>query len=85
MVVYITELIPADVRASGFSLAQSVAAALFGGFTPAICTYFIQLTGNPASPGLWLSFTAAIGLAATILCGRLQTLRVEAPAVSVEF
>jgi MFS family permease len=72
MVVYLTELIPAEVRASGFSLAQSVAAAIFGGFTPAICTYVIQLTGNPASPGLWLSFTATTALIATFLCGWLQ-------------
>ena len=70
MVVYLTELIPAEVRASGFSVAYSLAAALFGGFTPAICTYLIQMTGNPAAPGLWLSFTAAIGLTATLLCGR---------------
>jgi len=73
MVVYITEIIPADVRASGFSLAQSVAAAIFGGFTPAICTYFIQVTGNPAAPGLWLCFSAATALAATFLCAQLQT------------
>jgi MFS family permease len=72
MVVYLTELIPAEVRASGFSLAYSLAAAIFGGFTPAICTYLIQMTGNPAAPGLWLSLTAAVGLAATFLSGRLQ-------------
>jgi MFS family permease len=84
MVVYLTELIPGEVRASGFSLAYSVAAALFGGFTPAICTYFIQLTGNPAAPGLWLSFTAAIGLTTTLLCGALPSLPRElaAPARS---
>jgi MFS family permease len=73
MVVYLTEIIPADVKASGFSLAQSLSAAIFGGFTPAICTYFIRLTHNPAAPGLWLSFTAAIALTATIISGRLQT------------
>jgi MFS family permease len=72
MVVYLTELVPAEVRTSGFSLSYSVAAAIFGGFTPAICTYFIQRTGNPAAPGLWLSFTAAIGLATTLLSGRLS-------------
>jgi MHS family citrate/tricarballylate:H+ symporter-like MFS transporter len=72
MVVYLTEIIPADVRASGFSLAQSFAAALFGGFTPAICTYVIHLTGNPAAPGLWLCLTAAIALTATVVCGRIQ-------------
>ena len=62
MVVYLTELIPAEARASGFSLAYSVAAAIFGGFTPAICTYLIQVTRNPAAPGLWLSLTAAIAM-----------------------
>jgi metabolite-proton symporter len=67
MVVYLTELMPADVKASGFSLAYSLATALFGGFTPAIATYLIQLTGNKAVPGLWLSLAAAAGLTATLL------------------
>ena len=80
MVVYLTEIIPAPVRASGFSLAQSTAAALFGGFTPAICTYSIQRTGNPASPGLWMFFTAAIALTATVLASRLPTEPLEAKA-----
>jgi len=80
MVVYLTELIPAEVRASGFSLAYSTAAAIFGGFTPAICTYLIQLTGNRAAPGLWLSFTAAVGLAATFLAGRVAVLSAKAKA-----
>ena len=67
MVVYLTEIMPADVRAAGFSLAYSVATAIFGGFTPAICTYLIHITGNSAMPGLWLSAAALIGLAATLM------------------
>ncbi|HEY3739850.1 MAG TPA: MFS transporter [Bryobacteraceae bacterium] len=70
MVVYLTELMPVDVRASGFSLAYSLATALFGGFTPAICTYLIQRTGNRAMPGVWLSFAALSGLVATLLARR---------------
>jgi MFS family permease len=70
MVVFLTELMPAKVRASGFSLAYSLATALFGGFTPAVCTYLIHATGNQAMPGLWLSFAAATGLAAVILSRR---------------
>ena len=66
MVVYLTELMPPDVRASGFSLAYSLATAIFGGFTPAICTYLIQETGNKAMPGVWLSFAAVCGLVATL-------------------
>jgi MFS transporter, MHS family, citrate/tricarballylate:H+ symporter len=64
MVVFLTELMPAKVRASGFSIAYSLATAIFGGFTPAVCTYLIHETGNRAIPGLWLSFAAAMGLAA---------------------
>ena len=38
MVVFLTEFMPVEVRATGFSLAYSLATAIFGGFTPAICT-----------------------------------------------
>jgi MFS family permease len=64
VIVFMTEIIPIEVRTLGFSLAYSLATALFGGFTPAISTYLIHLTGNRAVPGLWLSFAAACGLAA---------------------
>jgi MFS family permease len=67
MVVFLTEIMPIDVRTSGFSLAYSLATAIFGGFTPAISTYLIHVTGNRAIPGLWLSFAAACGLLATLL------------------
>jgi hypothetical protein len=42
---------------------------LFGGFTPAICTYLIQETGNRAVPAVWLGFSAVCGLAATLILG----------------
>ncbi len=84
MVVFLTEIMPIDVRTSGFSLAYSLATAVFGGFTPAISTYLIHRTGNRAIPGLWLSFAAACGLVAALLAkpqnaevetGRLATLK----------
>jgi len=58
MAVFLTEIMPVDVRTSGFSLAYSLATAMFGGFTPAICTHLVHLSGNRAIPGLWLSFAA---------------------------
>ena len=67
MVVALTEAVPAEVRTAGFSLAYSLATALFGGFTPAISTWLIQRTGNPAAPAFWLMFAAACGLAAALL------------------
>ena len=66
MVVFLTEMMPPDVRTTGFSLAYSLATAIFGGFTPAIATSLIQFTGNRAIPGLWLSFAAACGLIAAV-------------------
>jgi MFS family permease len=62
MVVFLTEIMPIEVRTSGFSLAYSLATAIFGGFTPAISTYLIHATDNPAVPGLWLSAAALLGL-----------------------
>ena len=67
MVVFLTEIMPVDVRTTGFALAYSLATAIFGGFTPALSTYLIHVTGNRAVPGLWLSFAAACGLLATLL------------------
>jgi MFS family permease len=70
MVVFLTEIMPADIRTTGFSLAYSLATAVFGGFTPAISTYLIHLTGDRAVPGLWLSFAALCGLVAALLAPR---------------
>jgi MHS family citrate/tricarballylate:H+ symporter-like MFS transporter len=67
MVVFLTEIMPVEVRTAGFSLAYSLATAIFGGFTPAISTYLIQMTGNRAVPGLWLAFAAACGLIAALV------------------
>ncbi|MBV9672222.1 MAG: MFS transporter [Verrucomicrobia bacterium] len=67
MVVALTEIMPAEVRTAGFSLAYSLSTALLGGFTPLICTYLIHITGNRAMPGLWMSCAALISLIAALL------------------
>ena len=67
MVAYLTEVMPESVRTAGFSLAYSLATAIFGGFTPAICTWLIHVTANRAIPGLWLSFAALLGLVASVV------------------
>jgi MFS family permease len=82
MVVFLTEIMPVEVRTSGFALAYSLATAIFGGFTPALSTYLIHLTGNRAVPGLWLSFAAACGLIAAFLAKpQNATLKATIPAV----
>jgi MFS family permease len=67
MVVFLTEIMPPEVRTAGFSLAYSLATAVFGGFTPAISTWLVHATGNRAMPGAWVSCAAAAGLAAALL------------------
>src|SRR5471032_889255 len=57
---------PVEVRVAGFSLAYSLATAVFGGFTPAMSTLLIQYTGDKASPGYWMSFAALCALCATL-------------------
>ncbi|MEQ4530559.1 MAG: MFS transporter, partial [Mixta sp.] len=71
MVVYLAEVMPAEVRACGFSLAYSLATALFGGFTPAISSYLIHATGDKAMPGVWLTIAAVCGLLGTLIIRRL--------------
>ena len=63
MIVALTEVVPSEVRTVGFSLAYSLATALFGGFTPAISTWLIDLLHDKAAPALWMSFSAVCGLA----------------------
>ena len=65
MVVALTEVIPASVRTSGFSLAYSLATTL-GGSSLLISTWLIQHTGDKAAPGYWMSFAALCGLVATL-------------------
>ena len=66
MVVALTEIVPAAVRTAGFSLAYSLATAIFGGFTPSISTWLIEQTGDRAAPGIWLSVGGLCGLIATL-------------------
>jgi len=65
MVVALTEVVPADVRTAGFSLAYSLATTL-GGSSLLISTWLIQHTGDKASPGYWMAFAGLCGLLATL-------------------
>jgi MFS family permease len=82
MVVFLTEAMPRAVRTTSFSLAYSLATALFGGFTPLVCTWLIHATNDKAAPGLWLSAAALVGLAGALGLGARagrRAPRAEAP------
>ena len=69
-IVALTEIIPMQVRTTGFSLAYSLATALFGGMTPLLSTWLIEATGDKAAPGWWMTGAAAISLFAVFLVYR---------------
>ena len=81
MVVALTEVMPVEVRTVGFSLAYSLATAIFGGFTPAIATGLIELTGDKGAPGMWMTVAAVCGLVATLILYRGQPRGISAGAV----
>lgn len=65
MIPALTEIMPVEVRVAGFSLAYSLATALFGGFTPAISTWMIHVTNDKAAPAYWMMFAALCAFIAT--------------------
>ncbi|CCK05148.1 metabolite/H symporter, major facilitator superfamily (MFS) [Cronobacter sakazakii 701] len=77
MIPALTEIMPAEVRVAGFSLAYSFAWAIFGGFTPVISTALIEYTGDKASPGYWMSFAALCALLATLYLYRRSTMTLQ--------
>lgn len=77
MIPALTEIMPGEVRVAGFSLAYSLATAVFGGFTPIMSTGLIELTGDKASPGYWMSFAAICALLATLFLYRRSAIRFQ--------
>lgn len=75
MVVALTEVMPVEVRTFGFSLAYSLATAIFGGFTPAIATALIGASGDKGAPGLWMTFAAVCSVIATLVLYRKRDAR----------
>ncbi|MGF6768415.1 MFS family permease [Paraburkholderia sp. GAS199] len=72
LVVAVTEIIPDNIRGTGFSLAYSLSVAIFGGFTPFMCTAMIHVTGNKAVPGAWLAVAAMLAFIASLGATRPQ-------------
>jgi len=54
------ELFPTNVRYTGISVSIGFAQMIFGGTSPFINSYLVQLTGNPVAPAFWVMVVAAI-------------------------
>ena len=60
----LAELYPTKVRYTGISLNWGIAILVFGGFTPFINTYLVDVTGNSVAPAFWVMAIAGLsGLA----------------------
>ena len=66
MVVALTEVVPAQVRASCFALAYSLATALFGTATPFLSKQLIRSSGSEVAPAFWLMLAAACSFVAAL-------------------
>lgn len=70
LIVWLTEVVPPEVRTTSFSLIWSASTAIFGGFSPAIATWLIHVTDSKAAPGICISISALIALIAVGLLSR---------------
>jgi MFS family permease len=72
--------LPSVARASGFGLAYSLAATLFGSTTQVVVTWCIRVTGDPLAPAWYLSGALLVATAAYLW---LLPVRNVAPRISL--
>ena len=70
----LTQLFPASRRTIGSSISYVASQTFFGGVTPVVVNQMIAATGNPMSPGIYLSVMGCVGLFA-LLVGRRMGVR----------
>ncbi|MBP2387259.1 MFS transporter [Paeniglutamicibacter kerguelensis] len=58
------DIFPSKTRATGLSFSYNAAVAVFGGFTPMICAYLIEVTGQPMAPSYYLAVLAGVSIVA---------------------
>jgi MFS family permease len=66
-VTWITESLPARIRAGAVSVIYAVSISLFGGSTQVMVKYLIDTTHNPLTPALYMMVALVIGLTAMAL------------------
>lgn len=76
----LSELFPTGVRSTGMSLVYNTAITVFGGFAPAILTWFTQRSGGSVFAPAWYVMSAAIlALIAIPFLGRRNHAPTDAP------
>lgn len=72
----VTESLPRAVRAGTMAIVYALAISLFGGSTPFMVTWLIDVSGNPLAPG-WYMLAAAV-----LEVGAMCLMRESAPLVA---
>jgi MFS family permease len=78
IVIWLTESLPASIRAGGVAIVYATSIAIFGGSTQFTIKALIKFTGNPLAPAFYWMVAAAVGLTAMYLA------RESAPAKTKE-
>ncbi len=64
--VTMVDTFPTRIRFTGVAVSYNLTLAIFGGTAPMICTWLISVTGDLASPAIYLAVLAAISAVAMI-------------------
>ena len=63
----LVEWFPTRYRLTSYSIIYNIGVGIFGGVTPMVCTWLIQVTGNNLAPAFYLCFFLIISLIALLL------------------
>jgi len=59
-------MFPTPVRFAGFAIAYNLSTSIFGGTAPAMSSWLISRTGDPAMPAYYMMAACAVGMAALV-------------------
>ncbi|WP_370938562.1 MFS transporter [Amycolatopsis sp. cg13] len=69
------DVFPTRTRATGLSVSYNITASLFGGFTPLVVIWLIQLTGSNLAPSYYVMALAVLSLSALAFARRRLRVR----------
>ncbi len=67
----LADLFPTRRRTTGVSISYVLAQTLFGGVTPLVVAWIVATTGDPTSPGMYLTAVMVLSLVCLVLGRRL--------------
>ncbi|MBR7744530.1 MFS transporter [Phycicoccus sp. BSK3Z-2] len=69
------DLFPTNVRTTGMAVGYNLGVLVFGGFTGAIFTFLIEVTGSPTAPSIYFVGIAIVSLVTVLLARRSYRVR----------